>query len=377
MRITKNKRGAPVPMVIVVLVAFVTLTALWSILLGKLLTNKELGSKQFMLFETYQKGEQTMFFVEQSGKYAAYQSIYELAKNGSYEQEPDCGVYNGYVLWNNEGKECFPTIESINETFESVFNQRVGEYLAILLPENAEDTSNNYELELIQNDKLLIKAFPEKKINFIMSIYTTHDATYGKDLLIEFGEQIIHRESGGDGGRGPGWRSPIPEGVLSLPLANNYITSCFEERSVGSKYHHGIDLRAPIGTDVFAFADGKVIYSNWDGDYGNLIIIEHELEGYDFKFWSVYGHLSELHKIKGHVVEKGEIIGKSGNTGYSTGPHLHFEIRVGQNVYDNAVNPVVFEPNLFGKLESYNNNKPCLATPCDWQNGNVCNQYLK
>lgn len=357
-------------MAVAVFFAFAALLMLWSALLAKQQINKGLGSEQFMLFETYQQGEQTQFFIDQSARYAAYQAIHELANNGGYEQNSDCGKYNEYVLWNYMDKECFPTADGVNNNFTSVFDQRFGEYLDTLLSEDEEAIPIEYELVLVQDENLTIRGFPSRTINLIKLIND-------EDLQMVVGD-VIGYDSEGRSGKTPGHASPLPEGELVLPLANNYITSCFEIRNVGSPQHHGIDLRASIGTDVFAFADGTVIFSDWSGGYGNLIIIEHDLPEYDFKFWSVYGHLSERHKLKGHVVSKGDVIGKSGETGGpSTGPHLHFEIRVGQNAYDNAVNPVAFEPNLFGKLESYNNNKACPATPCDWQDGAVCNQYLE
>ncbi|UZQ48897.1 peptidoglycan DD-metalloendopeptidase family protein [Clostridium kluyveri] len=89
------------------------------------------------------------------------------------------------------------------------------------------------------------------------------------------------------------------------------------------RQHAGIDIAAPTGTDVFASMDGKVTFSGWDdGGYGNLVIIDHGngLQSY-------YAHNSKLLVEKGEYVNKGTQIADVGNTGNSTGPHSHFEIR--------------------------------------------------
>ncbi len=87
-------------------------------------------------------------------------------------------------------------------------------------------------------------------------------------------------------------------------------------------FHHGIDLRARIGTPIHATADGKVVFSGRLKGYGNTIVIRHA-DG----FSSRYAHCHKLLKHKGDRVRQGDVIATVGNTGLSTGPHLHFEIR--------------------------------------------------
>jgi len=89
-----------------------------------------------------------------------------------------------------------------------------------------------------------------------------------------------------------------------------------------TSYHPGLDISGKMGQDVYAPADGKVISAKRSGEYGNLIIIEHE-DG--ITTW--YGHLSEYDVEVGDTVVRGEKIGEIGMTGRATGPHLHFEIR--------------------------------------------------
>jgi len=87
--------------------------------------------------------------------------------------------------------------------------------------------------------------------------------------------------------------------------------------------HEGLDIAAPLGTDIKAAASGKVIYSGRKGSYGNVVILEHE-----HQIRTVYAHASKLLVKVGQEVKKGEVIAKVGSTGRSTGPHLHFEVLV-------------------------------------------------
>lgn len=85
--------------------------------------------------------------------------------------------------------------------------------------------------------------------------------------------------------------------------------------------HNGVDLAAPKGTEVYAFDEGRVIFSGWRGSYGRLIIVEHE-DGTETR----YGHLSDRLVKAGDVVSRDTLLGKVGSSGRSTGPHLHFEL---------------------------------------------------
>lgn len=118
-----------------------------------------------------------------------------------------------------------------------------------------------------------------------------------------------------------------------LPAANNVITCKYGYRThpVTGKYklHTGIDLRASTGTKVYAANGGTVTTSGYSSAWGNYIIINHG-GGYT----TLYAHLSRRNVSKGAKVKQGDVIGLSGNTGYSTGPHLHFEINKNGSSYD-------------------------------------------
>jgi len=96
------------------------------------------------------------------------------------------------------------------------------------------------------------------------------------------------------------------------------------------EFHSGVDVSCPRGSEVLAARDGKVIFTGFEGGYGKLVVLQHEC-GYR----SYYGHLSRPLVKPGDTVKRGAVIALSGNTGRTTGPHLHFEVRRG----DVAVNP--------------------------------------
>ncbi|MEA3485746.1 MAG: M23 family metallopeptidase [Candidatus Aerophobetes bacterium] len=87
------------------------------------------------------------------------------------------------------------------------------------------------------------------------------------------------------------------------------------------EFHKAIDISAPWGTPIRAAAKGKIVYAGWDDAYGLKIRIS---DGYGY--YTVYGHLSHILVKRGAWVKKGQIIGRVGSTGRSTGPHLHFEV---------------------------------------------------
>ncbi len=99
------------------------------------------------------------------------------------------------------------------------------------------------------------------------------------------------------------------------------------------RHHDGVDISAPYGTRVLSAGKGVVKFAGREGDYGNLVVIDHG-DGVE----TAYAHLSRIFVKVGQKVEKGEEIGQVGSTGRSTGPHLHFEVRVGGT----PVNPLKY-----------------------------------
>ena len=140
-----------------------------------------------------------------------------------------------------------------------------------------------------------------------------------------------------NGGAIPGF-APQKVSIPSLvPVDGVKLTSDFGMRwhpvLGGRRQHKGVDLAAPTGTPIHAAADGVVGRADWFSGYGLYVAIEHggEIE-------TRYGHMSRLNVAAGQTVHKGDIIGYVGTTGRSTGPHLHYEVRVAGE----AVNPMPY-----------------------------------
>lgn len=125
--------------------------------------------------------------------------------------------------------------------------------------------------------------------------------------------------------------SALGTGDYAWPVPSlRKISSGFGHR--WGRKHEGIDIPAPIGTPVVAVQDGTVKYSDRKiRGYGKMIVIEHP-----GKVFSVYAHLNKLMVRSGDKVKRGQMIAHTGNTGRSTGPHLHFEIRIKNEARDPA-----------------------------------------
>lgn len=113
-------------------------------------------------------------------------------------------------------------------------------------------------------------------------------------------------------------------------ITRGWISSPYGYRAIFKRYHHGIDIAAPTGTKINAYDGGVVTYSGRKGTYGLMIELDH---GNGRK--TRYAHCSALYHRRGDTVTRGEHIADVGNTGRSTGPHLHFELLINNK----SVNP--------------------------------------
>ena len=124
-----------------------------------------------------------------------------------------------------------------------------------------------------------------------------------------------------------GQPDPIVVGGIALPIPGAALSSPFGLRndplSSGAGFHPGIDLAATSGTPIHAAAAGVVVTAGDCGGYGNCVVIDHGMS-----LATLYGHQSQLLVQVGEHVEAGQVIGLVGSTGASTGPHLHFEVRL-------------------------------------------------
>jgi murein DD-endopeptidase MepM/ murein hydrolase activator NlpD len=132
-------------------------------------------------------------------------------------------------------------------------------------------------------------------------------------------------------GKPPGLPPTLPErysGDLQWPLEAGIVSSEYGAR--WGKMHKGIDIAADVGEPVYAIADGDVIYADDRmRGYGNVVIVRH-----DRRRTSLYAHNSELKVKVGDHVTRGSLVALLGSTGHSTGPHVHFEIRDGDQPVD-------------------------------------------
>ena len=126
--------------------------------------------------------------------------------------------------------------------------------------------------------------------------------------------------------------SPTPQKQEWIKPCNGPITSGYGKRVSpvpgASTYHNGWDIGVPIGTPVNTIADGKVIAVGPATGYGKWVVVDHGVIN-GTRVTSEYGHLSSWNVSYGQIVKQGQVIAKSGNTGYSSGPHLHITIREG------------------------------------------------
>lgn len=122
---------------------------------------------------------------------------------------------------------------------------------------------------------------------------------------------------GGSAGATGSFTWPIPSSTL--------VTSRYGERTLNgvTRFHNGIDINASVGAAIVAADGGNVAVAGYNSGYGNYIMIYHSNGSA-----TLYAHLSSMSVSKGDTVSKGQVIGGAGSTGYSTGPHLHFEIHI-------------------------------------------------
>lgn len=117
--------------------------------------------------------------------------------------------------------------------------------------------------------------------------------------------------------------------------------------------HHGVEMVNPTGTQVIAAADGTVVFARPDDSvavgpttdfYGNVVVVRHDQQWLGKDVYSLYAHLDSIQVAEEQRVKQGDPIGLVGMTGIALGPHLHFEVRVGENTYATTRNPELWLP---------------------------------
>lgn len=224
----------------------------------------------------------------------------------------------------------------------SVLNRRLDNALKVMA--NIQNRDDNFYRVMMQMDPIgkgqrLAGLNNEKRYRSLSSLNDAElvmNVTRSMDLLDRqlYAQSLSFDELRNSAGKEKDKLAHIPS-VLPIDISDYTVSSGYGYRRdpvYGStKFHEGLDFAADIGTPVFATADGRVELAERKGGYGNCIDITH---GYNYL--TRYAHLSEILVKEGQEVRRGEIIGRVGSTGKSTGPHLHYEVRF----KDEPQNPV-------------------------------------
>jgi murein DD-endopeptidase MepM/ murein hydrolase activator NlpD len=182
------------------------------------------------------------------------------------------------------------------------------------------EVSSTASNETLSPDELLLSEIESLISNDEISQIITDQTNAYTELVTKMASQISYLESRPDFYPTSGTYSS-PFGYRRDPITGR------------SKLHNGIDISNKVGTAIFAAGTGIVTYSGYDGNFGNVMIVDH---GYGYE--SVYAHCKTLLYSPGDKVTKGEQIATMGTSGRTTGPHLHFEIRYNET----PINPLKF-----------------------------------
>ena len=196
----------------------------------------------------------------------------------------------------------------------------------------AKENRKNELAQLGENKQALVTELTAQEKEIQKNIQSMEQASneIGAQIQAIQAQQAAAAAAANQGSGGAGYNGAyVPaNGVLTFPVPSYYgVTSEYGWRgdpfSGGQSFHMGIDLGASMGAPVLAAGDGRIILQEYHWSYGNYVVIDH---GNGLS--TVYAHMSAFTKPFGSVVKAGEQIGAIGTTGASTGPHLHFEVRV-------------------------------------------------
>lgn len=209
-------------------------------------------------------------------------------------------------------------------SLSSILNLSYDSIVTINGLDNPEDLKAGESLLIPNSPGVYISHAPETGFEELVALRSEE----GKSIFLEkSGKKVSYTYISGSH-LNKNERSFFLKTLFRKPLESSYVTSDFGYRIhpvFGNRHFHtGIDYRAPIGSLVYSSMDGQISGTGVLGNYGLYIIIKHD-GGYE----TVYSHLDVINVKVNDRVHSGQVIGESGNSGISTGPHLHFEIRKG------------------------------------------------
>lgn len=191
-----------------------------------------------------------------------------------------------------------------------------------------DENGNSIKTTTYVTKKVLTVSIIQLSTDEISALYNFDDEQKAllEELMSEEYDELWNELVGASGQIIQGNSSFVGTGMFIWPFENDqYISSRFGTRvdpiSGEVKTHGGTDIAAPLGTPILAAADGVVVTATWHNSYGYYVKIKH-----DDTYSTLYGHCSALHVSAGQTVKQGQVIADCGSTGYSTGPHLHFEV---------------------------------------------------
>ena len=191
-----------------------------------------------------------------------------------------------------------------------------------------DENGNSIKTTTYVTKKVLTVSILQLSVDEISALYNFNDEQKAllEELMSEEYNELWAELLGASGQIIQGNSSFVGTGMFAWPFENDqYISSRFGTRvdpiSGEIKTHGGTDIAAPLGTPILAAADGVVVTATWHNSYGYYVKIKH-----DDTYSTLYAHCSALHVSAGQTVKQGQVIADCGSTGYSTGPHCHFEV---------------------------------------------------
>ncbi len=230
-------------------------------------------------------------------------------------------LFTQYRLMSNKVDDALAVLEELQQRDDNLYRVMLQSEPVSKSIRNMDVSNNAYYEELLQLPQGEVVASTAKKVELLSRQIYVQAKSF--EELIELGRTHEDRLK----------CIPAIQPVSNKDLkrmASGYgyrIDPIYKTR----KFHEGMDFSAPIGTPVFATGDGTVIKTGWESGYGYTVVIDHG-HGYQTR----YAHLSKILTTRGRKVERGDNIAEVGNTGKSSGPHLHYEV-----IYNgHHVNPV-------------------------------------
>ena len=228
------------------------------------------------------------------------------------------------VTLDDEKMELLRDIMKDMNTMTGVVTPKVVAETVVTTDENG----NSIKTTTYVTKKVLTVSIIQLSVDEISALYNFNDEqkVLLEELMSEEYNDLWAELLGASGQIIQGNSSFVGTGMFAWPFENDqYISSRFGTRvdpiSGEIKTHGGTDIAAPLGTPILAAADGVVVTATWHNSYGYYVKIKH-----DDTYSTLYAHCSALHVSVGQTVKQGQVIADCGSTGYSTGPHLHYEV---------------------------------------------------